>query len=334
MKIVKVDNRFAEIVKTALVPYRLNLAPGDRVIIVSDTGTDPMVAQAFMAAAHILDVIPVVTIMTPRPFHHAEPDPMVVAAMSNAELLHLIPSKGLIHSPAVHKLMLAGKRVIASEEITVDMLREGAATADYDFMDRLGARIYEILSEGKRMRITSQEGTDLSCDISGRASWLCAGKVMENPGIDLYGCGFPDGEVGVAPVEASIEGVVVWDTSMHQVGLLTEPIRAVVKHGRATEITGGAEASRLNAYLDRYGDDGSRMICETSVGINDRARVTGLVREDKKLAGSMHIALGMNTDTGGTVASRTHIDGVLRRPTLYIDDVLVVKDGHLAVTVT
>src|SRR5690606_34957280 len=121
---------------------------------------------------------------------------------------------------------------------------------------------------------------------------------------------------GMSPIEESIEGTVVWDTTMHHVGLLSEPIRAEFSAGRAEKITGGASASKLLAYLESNGDDGSWMLGETSVGINDRCRVTGFVREDKKIAGCMHIALGMNTDTGGKVASRTHLDGVVRYPTL------------------
>jgi leucyl aminopeptidase (aminopeptidase T) len=182
------------------------------------------------------------------------------------------------------------------------------------------------------VRITTQEGTDLRGSITGRPSWLCAAKVLENPGVDLYCAAFPDGEVGIAPIEDTIEGTVVWDTSMHQIGLLNEPIRARVERGRVVELTGGPEAQRLRTYLDQNGDEESWIIGETSIGINPKARVTGLVREDKKLEGSVHIALGMNTDTGGTCASRTHVDGVIRRPTVVIDGTTVVDNGVLTVS--
>lgn len=327
------DNRIAEIVKTAMKPYQLNLEAGDNVVILTDTGTDPMVTQAFMAAALILEVNPIVVMQPPLPFHHAEPSPMAVDAMRGADLVHLCTSKGQIHANALHELQKAGKRFLASEEISVEMLRQGGATADYERMNRVGQRIYDVMHNGRRLHVTSPEGTDFTADITGRPAWLCAAKVLENPGCDLSACGFPDGEVGMSPIEESINGVIVWDTSMHQIGLLSEPIRAVIENGRAVEITGGPEAQRLINYLNENGDDGSWIIGETSVGINPKARVTGLVREDKKLAGCSHIALGMNTDTGGRNASRTHLDGVIRRPTWTVDDQVLIRDGKILVEV-
>ena len=326
------DIGIAELVRNAITPYRLNLEPGQRLLIVADTRTDPLVVQAFMTAAVTLGLDATVAISTPLPYHHAPLNPVIVSAMESADLVHLITSKGALHSTACHQKQLDGKRFLASEEVTAGMLREGAATADYERMNRVGEKIYELWTKGDEVRITSREGTDLRGTITGRPSWLCAAKVLENPGVDLYCAAFPDGEVGIAPIEETIEGVVVWDTSMHQVGLLNEPIRARVEKGRVVELTGGREAERLRTYLEQNGDDESWIIGETAIGINPNARVTGLVREDKKLEGSVHIALGMNTDTGGTCASRTHVDGVIRRPTVVIDGTTVVEDGRLTVS--
>jgi leucyl aminopeptidase (aminopeptidase T) len=325
------DNRIVELVPNAMTPYRLNLESGDRLLLVADTGTDSLVLQAFMAAAVTLGIEATVAMSTPLPYHHADLNPMTVAAMGEADLVHLITSTGALHGSVCHAQQLAGKRFLASEEITVDMLRAGAATADYERMGRLAEKLHALWVGGSSLHVRTPEGTDLRAQIGDRPSWINAGRVLENPGLDLYACAFPDGEVGIAPVEETIEGTIVWDTSMHHVGLISAPIVAQVERGRVVELTGGPDAQRLRSYLEQNGDDGSWIVAETSIGINDRARVTGLVREDKKLAGSMHIALGMNTDTGGTVASRTHVDGVLRRPTLRIDDRVVLEDGRILV---
>ena len=58
---------------------------------------------------------------------------------------------------------------------------------------------------------------------------------------------------------------------------------------------------------------------EASVGINSKAVVRGLQREDKNILGSMHFGLGTNIDVGGTIHSKIHMDGVVLEPTLYVD---------------
>jgi leucyl aminopeptidase (aminopeptidase T) len=326
------DNRLAEIVKIAMVPYRLNLKAGDRVLIVTDTSTDPLVTQAFAAAAIALDVMPIVTMRPPLPYHHADLDPVNLAAMDHVDLVHLLTTRATLHSKSGHRKQLEGTKFLASEQVTVAMLQEGAATADYDSMNAVAEELYGTLQSGKSIHVTTPGGTDLVGDITGRPSWICAGRVEENPGLDLNACGFPDGEVGMAPIEETIEGVVVWDVSMHHCGLIDEPIVARVEHGRVVSIEGGAEARALEAFLEANGDDGSRIVCETAIGINESARITGLVREDKKAAGTVHVALGMNTDTGGVVDSRTHLDGVMRNPTVVVDGHTLVRDGQLQVS--
>jgi leucyl aminopeptidase (aminopeptidase T) len=270
-----------------------------------------------------------VTTRPPLPFHHADLDPVNLAAMDEVDLVHLLTTRATLHSQAGHRKQLEGVKFLASEQLTVEMLQEGAATADYDAMSLVADELYPLLHEGKSIHLTTPGGTDLRGDITGRPSWKCAGRVEENPGLDLNACGFPDGEVGMAPIEDSIQGTIVWDVSMHHCGLIEEPIVAEVDAGRVVSITGGSEARALEAFLEANGDEGSRIVCETSIGINERARITGLVREDKKAAGTAHVALGMNTDTGGVVASRTHLDGVMRDPTVVVDGTTLVSDGQL-----
>jgi 2,5-dihydroxypyridine 5,6-dioxygenase len=326
-----VDVRIAEVMQAAMVPYKLNLSPGERVLIVADTGTDPLVTTAFMAGARAAGVVPVLALTMPLPYHHADLDPAVVAAMDEVDLVHVITSRAAVHSKVCYQKQLEGKRFIASEEITFEMLRAPAATADYAAMTRVGSQIQAMLNGGQSITITTPAGTDLRGSIAGRSSWLCAVTVLKTPGVDLLISAFPDGEVGVAPVEDSIEGIVVWDVSMHHIGLITDPIRGTVNGGRVVEVAGGREAEALRQYLESNGDEGSWMIAETAIGLNDKAQITGLVREDKKLLGTVHVAIGMNTDVGGRIASKTHLDGIMLHPTVAIDGRTVVDAGRLVV---
>ena len=41
----------------------------------------------------------------------------------------------------------------------------------------------------------------------------------------------------------------------------------------------------------------------------------------------MHIAFGTNASFGGVNKAECHMDGIILRPTLYLDDTLVIKEG-------
>jgi leucyl aminopeptidase (aminopeptidase T) len=85
----------------------------------------------------------------------------------------------------------------------------------------------------------------------------------------------------------------------------------------------------LRRYLDTFGDENAT-ICpaEASVGINSKAMVRGVQREDKNILGSIHFGIGTNVDVGGTIHSNIHMDGVLLEPTLYVDGDMRIDHGR------
>ena len=320
------DNRFAEIVRHAMVPYRLNLNPGDRALIVADTGTDPGRRAGV---------------------HDRRGDARGGGDGGDDDAAAVAPRRAgarWCSRPWTRRISSTWSRPAARSTAAAVTPSSSPASASWRRRrspSRCCAKVRRVPTMSGWTRWGSGSTTSgwavtrsgsprprgPTCgprSPGGRAGSR-PGAVRENPGVDLYACGFPDGEVGIAPIEETIEGVVVWDTSMHHVGLLSEPIRGVVEHGRVVELTGGAEADRLRAYLEANGDEGSWMICEASSASTTRPASPGSSVRTRSSPGSMHIAIGMNTDTGGTVASRTHVDGVLRRPALTVDGVTVSR---------
>ncbi|RQW81586.1 MAG: aminopeptidase, partial [Geobacter sp.] len=101
-----------------------------------------------------------------------------------------------------------------------------------------------------------------------------------------------------------------------------------VKNGYATEIKGGALAKKLTKQLDEVGRD-ARNIAEFGIGTNDSAKLSGILLEDEKVLGTIHIALGNNVSMGGNVNVPLHLDGVIKKPTVYLDGKLLMEDGTL-----
>jgi leucyl aminopeptidase (aminopeptidase T) len=140
----------------------------------------------------------------------------------------------------------------------------------------------------------------------------------------------PTGEAYLAPVEGQSEGVVVVDGSMAGVGLVRTPIRITVERGYATAIEGGEEAERLRALLEPHGRD-AYTVAEFGIGTNDRAILTGVILEDEKVMGTIHIAFGDNKSMGGTVRVASHLDGLVTAPTVLLDGEVIMRDGVLLV---
>jgi leucyl aminopeptidase (aminopeptidase T) len=63
--------------------------------------------------------------------------------------------------------------------------------------------------------------------------------------------------------------------------------------------------------------------------MNDKAKITGNMLEDEKVMGTCHIALGNNAGFGGKVNVELHIDGLIKKPTVSIDDKRVMNEGKL-----
>jgi leucyl aminopeptidase (aminopeptidase T) len=105
-------------------------------------------------------------------------------------------------------------------------------------------------------------------------------------------------------------------------------IKIEVQNGFATKISGGRLANKLKVMLDKVGKN-ARNIAEFGIGTNDSAKLSGVLLEDEKVMGTIHIALGNNVSMGGSVNVPIHLDGVVKKPTVWMDGKLLMKDGKL-----
>jgi leucyl aminopeptidase (aminopeptidase T) len=256
--------------------------------------------------------------------------------MVAADLALLATRRGLAHTEATLRAARSGTRCIFMDGVTLDMLCHGAAAADYDKVAQLAAQLGRRWNKGSTVRIRSDLGGDLVASIAGRRAWELAGRVFSESWFGLSGCcAFPDGECGVAPVEGTANGTVVFDMSTQSLGTLTEPICLEIVDSWIIGVTGGRQADQLRVELESAGDENAYYCpAEIAIGINEAAHETGLLREDKKLLGSCHVAYGANSDIGGEIHSSVHVDGLIRKPTIEIDGEAVVVDGVIVPTIS
>jgi len=318
--------KMIELVKHAAIPIELNKEGVREVAILTDTGREPEVAEALAAAAYAAGLEPTIIVMPARPVHGMEPTAVMSQGVLGAQMMLFATSTGMAHTECVRTALKQGVKYIGMPDITVDTLTKGAATADYREVGRLTAAVAEILTKGSAVRIASDAGTDLTFSIEGRPAHELAG--VFKPG--SIAC-FPDGEVPMAPVEETANGTLVIDSSIHQIGRVGAPVVMKVEGGFVQSIEGGPEAQILRSTLEARGDKNSYNLGEFAVGTNPAARISENVSEDKKRLGSIHIALGDNVSLGGHSPSKTHIDGIMGHPSLWVDDRQLIDRGKLLI---
>lgn len=87
----------------------------------------------------------------------------------------------------------------------------------------------------------------------------------------------------------------------------------------------GPTGSRLLATL---GDDDGRMLDEFGIGTNHKARIIGVVLEDEKAFGTIHVAFGSKATFGGTIQAGVHIDLIVNEPDVFIDGQQIQEKGR------
>ena len=195
-------------------------------------------------------------------------------------------------------------------------------SADYEQIAAFTLSLADRLRGSSKAHITTPLGTDLHISLAGR-EWKTDTGMLRGQGV--YG-NLPAGEIYIAPIEDSAEGLLVIDKSLPGL-LLQEPVRLIFKKGRVIQIEGGAGAEYLQKAIAQHGD-ATRVIAELGIGTNPQARLQGNIITDEKVLGTIHVAIGRNDFIGGTNIATTHIDGVIGQPTLEIDDKTLIDNGE------
>lgn len=299
----------------------LGLNSKEQCIVVCDSETFNL-AKPFADEAARLCAESCILSMKPRSVNGEEPPKAVAEALKHADVALLITSKSLSHTDA---------RRIASWEhdmraasfpgATKDML-ERCIDIDYEKMEKLCRHIYDLLKASTKVRVTTRLGTDLE---------LFTGKCFTDTGVYKNKGDFgnlPAGEVGMGPKEGKGNGVMYVDATMGT-GILKKPLKITIKDGFAVSID-GEESGKLKEMLKPFGKKG-RNIAEFAIGTNPKAKITGIVLEDEKVMGTCHVAVGNNKSFGGTCDVGIHIDGIIKSPTIYFDDKLIMQEGKLLV---
>jgi leucyl aminopeptidase (aminopeptidase T) len=300
----------------------LGLQENETFVVVSDDMKKEL-AESLYEAGKSLGAEAMLLVMKEREKSGEEPPAAVAAAMVSAQVVVCITKHSLTHTQARKKAAAAGARLATMPGITEDMFLEGAIAADYTQVKALTEKVTGILTQGKQVRI-EKDGYALSFSIEERCGVPSTGMYL-NPG---ESGNLPSGEGYIAPVEGTASGQLLVDGSIAGIGKLDTPMLLTVEQGRLVRAEGGEAGEKL---LQMLGDGDGRLLGEFGIGTNDKARITGVVLEDEKVYGTIHVAFGSNNTFGGSIAAGVHIDCVVKQPDVYLDEQPIMQKGRLLV---
>ncbi len=307
-----------------IVNVCVGVQPGENVLVVTDPARPADVAAALARASEEAGASTTLMVMPLVP-SGAEPPKPVAAAMAAANVILAPTSGALYHTQSLRDALAQGARFLALTGFIKDVLVRGGVFADFPALAPRALALAERLTAANVARVTAPGGTDLRVRLDGRRAVPITGLARQPGQADAC----PDIEAFIAPLETSAEGIIVADASASIVGVLDRPLTITVESGRAVAIEGDDAATAIRDALDAAGGGDAYTLAELAFGLNPEGIIRGVIVEDEGVAGTGHIALGRNVSFGGTSAAAIHLDFVFHRPTLWLDDELVIQDGEL-----
>lgn len=200
---------------------------------------------------------------------------------------------------------------------------------DYNELKRSAQNVSEVLAKGTRIKITTEQGTSLELSISGRTPLIEDGVISEEDsknGDTVIN--FPSGEVYIAPVEESVEGVALFNR-VHFQGEAIEGVRLEFRQGKVIRFTAEKNEAKLREFFDS-GEEGRYVLGELGIGLNPWIKkLTGYQVYDTKQLGSIHLALGENKIFGGQNSASIIWPLVMSQVNLWVDGELLIEGENI-----
>ncbi len=296
----------------------LKLKPQESCLIVTDTVKESIGRTFYNYACRITDRT-AIAVIAPGQEHSAEPPLDVARKMLAYDVQVLITDKSLTHTRARIEANARGARIATMPAINEEIINR-CLDIDYEALRRDSVHLYNILQKSHQVKVTTRLGTDITFKVGESEFFGQNGGCLDSSG--AYG-NLPEGEISFAPSES--EGIYVADASFPELGLLDSPLTFKVTAGRVYAIS-GRRSQEIIRRLNRAGER-SWQIAEFGIGLNPKAVISGIVLEDEKVKGTVHIALGNNLSYGGDNDVPLHLDAVITTPDIYIDSEKFMEKG-------
>jgi len=254
-------------------------------------------------------------------------------AMKAADLVIDLSTVDWLYTNVHNEVLRAGTRTLMVGE-PEDVLRRLLPHPDVKARCLAGV---EVLSKGRKIRITTKAGTDLTFDKTGRKGMAQYGA-SDVPGRWDH---WPSGQVACAPVEGTAEGrlvINVGDIILRLQRYVSEKVVCTFENGRIVKIEGGIDAFLLEEYMKTWQDEKAYIPSHIGWGAEHRAiwyqlaaKEPGGLMDAESFYGDVLFGMGANhfIGLGGMNVTSAHIDFCLRECNMWVDDLQVLAEGTI-----
>ena len=224
-----------------LVKICANLHYGDKALIISDNTTREIGNAIFMASKEVTSLAKHLVI-PPFTMHGQEPPQDVADEMLESSVVFGATSMSMAHTEARLKASQSGVRYLSLPNYDINVLSSIALQTNFRELSKPADSIAKVLTDGHKLKISTDLGTSLVCDISDRIAnsapgWCDGPGTLASP---------PDAETNIAPLEEGSNGIIVVDGSIpcKEFGLLDSPLTITIENGKIVSV-GGKRAKEL-----------------------------------------------------------------------------------------
>ncbi len=322
-----------------------NVRPGEIAAILSETQSRPVLAQLSELALEQLGARPFhiqlcsPRVQTPAPVRSTGTSLALkdigpaVRALSCSSFVVDCTVEGLLHTRELQDVLAGGARVLMISNEHPEILERTKPTPELRSFVRKGM---SLLGGATMMRATSAAGTDLSARVAGAPARGATG-IVDEPGRVGY---WPAGLCVSFPQKSAVSGRIVLqagDVNLTFKKYFESSVILTIENDYVVSIDGGGlDAELLRSYYAAWNDPEAYATSHVGWGMNhsarwdvlhmyDRTQINGT--ELRAFAGNFLYSTGSNENAKRFTAC--HFDFPMRGCSVYLDERMIVKEGHL-----
>lgn len=315
----------------------LLLEEGESLLLYTDAGSDRRLVTGLAGAGASLGVdVEELDLVGFATLEHRIAALRGAISRGNHDVLCELSRQYFYPSGIWEECVRAGRRVYSAAGIDVDVFRRCISNVDQQALREMGNALGALLVSAGTIRVTTPPGTCLEARMQPSGVYetvLCAlagsmfGRALRKAGIDQRpiiwaATGFPQrrggatfmgGQLSLTAIPRSLNGLAVVDGYQWppaELGRLPRPLQLEVRRGCVTSIED-------SPALSRWLQDRDTAVEHLCFGFNPGAGLDGSLTEAERAYGHVNLGFGRYP---------FHTDGVMRQPTVWFDDELILEN--------